>query len=203
MIKQGILEIVKTAVFDTLFIPENLSRGKGMLFVIPVGQYAGRTTKQFEDTSMLMAGCLPAPHKFLMRKITLGFYREGDVYIPTSHRIWMGASFLLESCGKLLAQGKLVDYASEICLHEARRLNDCVYEGKKGGEWFNRGDSPEGDAAADEFEKEVKRESVWPENPWLIETLQPFLMRVEIPQPGNAPVTLCASLEGYLARAVV
>lgn len=48
-------------------------------------------------------------------------------------------------------------------------------------EWFNRGDSPEGDAAVDEFEKEVKRESVWPENPWLIETLQPFLMRVGDP----------------------
>jgi hypothetical protein len=194
--RQGILELVKSAVFDTLFVPENLHNGKGLMFTIPYGQYAGRSIKDYQHTSMQCAAMLPAPQKFLVQKIRLGFYGYHG-FIPTSHRIWQG-TFVLEASGLKIAAGTLLDYASEGCWEEAQRLNQFVDgNSKKGGEPL-----PQDDATLALFQRVIEGRRD-PSIVTLLEQQQCFDLTVNIYEPGNAPVIFVASMEGILARAVV
>lgn len=198
MIKQGVMELVKTAVFDTLFVPENLCSGRALMFVIPYGHYAGREIKQFDHTSMLVSGAMECPNKFIALKLRLGFYDHSG-FISTEERIWQGV-FSFETLGKIVLSGKLTDYASEGCWEEAKRLNHSVVEGRLGGESI-----PDDDPAAN-----LSKELLWgksgDDNPRIIaflEQSQPFSMEVRLEHPGNFPVTFVASFEGIKARAIV
>ncbi len=67
MPKPGVLQLVYDCLFDTVFLPENIGANLTYLFVIPIGNYAGRRLKQPSDTNMVCSGMLPAPEKFLIR----------------------------------------------------------------------------------------------------------------------------------------
>jgi len=207
-IKQGFLELVRSVVFDTLFVPENIVRGKSTLFVIPFGQYAGRTIKTLDHTSMLQCGMLDSPKKFLIRKLRIGFYDSAERFIPVSHRIWMGG-FALETMGKPIIEGKLTDYASEGCWEDAKHLNNFVDQHqKRGGQELPKND-PEGRLFQDVIDGKFsygpngEKPYVLPNIIELLEQQQPFHMTIYMDEPGNVPVVFCASMEGILARAVV
>lgn len=203
-------------VFDTLFLPENLSPGdggfgswpvgRGILFVIPLGQYAGRTIKQWAHTSMLQCGCLDLPKSFLIQKIRLGIYQHqvssegfnpGEMgrFLPTSDRLWLSSKFTLEKMRKVIAEGSLAKYASEDCWEDARAINEMVFDQKSGGVPLATED-PAGEA----FWRTRQHE---PENPWLIREQEPFHMYVDFPEAINTPMTFVACLEGIMARAIV
>lgn len=63
---EGYLEEVSDSLYDTVTITPARSH-RYMLFHTPVGQNA----KTWADTNMVIAGCLPAPNKFICERIRM------------------------------------------------------------------------------------------------------------------------------------
>ena len=196
VMKQGVLEIVKDSIYDTLFIPENLVNGRGVLFCIPLGQYAGRIIKQYEHTNVLCAGMLPAPNKFLVQSIHCCIL-SGTMLIPTADRIW-DATFTLESMMKAVLTCPLRDIADDDTMfliakepentddkgiHEQVELANAYWRAHRFGE--------------------TSDETVPEPNPLFFDTCQNFIGRIKFEHPINVPLSVVIALKGLSARAVL
>ncbi len=95
--------------YDTLFLPENMPANRAHLFVIPVGQYAGRKIKMFEHTNMFIPGSLPMPESFALREIRCAFYQNGEYIEPP-----MGALHL-DLLGRRVTSFPLSAITSDTC----------------------------------------------------------------------------------------
>ena len=115
MVQQGILKAQPGLIYDTLFMPENLSSGFARAFCIPLGQYAGRAIKQLEHTNMLCAGMLPSPEKFLLKKISCAF-RDDCGYINPTNRPWKGSLFFDKLMQTIVPRQELRRFADETLL---------------------------------------------------------------------------------------
>jgi hypothetical protein len=88
----GILEVLDDLVFDTLhtLAPRVGTRDREYMFVIPYGAIIqtndGPRTKEYAETSLCTAGCLPAPQKFAIRAIRCAFI--GRKIVPVSSRFY-------------------------------------------------------------------------------------------------------------------
>jgi hypothetical protein len=75
--RTGHIEVLKGRIYDTLFLPDNMPNDKGYLFLLPLGQYAGRKIKQIEHTNMLQPGMI-FPESFSIRQLKCAFYQGGE-----------------------------------------------------------------------------------------------------------------------------
>jgi len=103
------VEILKSKLYDTLFLPENLVKGKGHLFAVPIGQYAGRKIKSWEHTNLLCAGAMDAPRSFVMRQVRCAFYQGGEFISP------MAGVLRFQQLGKSAKAFNLESITSEGC----------------------------------------------------------------------------------------
>ncbi len=122
MIRQGLMRFIKDCIFDTAFLPENVSAGRVMMFVIPVGQYAGRQIKNYHHTNMLQGGMMCAPEKFFIDSLHTSFVRS-DLYgkdfwaeeIPQQSKLWDG-TLRLDSLGRTVREWQLRDLIDLKCV---------------------------------------------------------------------------------------
>lgn len=87
--QSGTYKILKDHIYDTLFLPENMPDHIAYLFIIPLGQYAGRKIKMHDHTNMVLGGCLPAPERFSLREIKCAFYQGGEFIEPFPGKIYV------------------------------------------------------------------------------------------------------------------
>jgi len=192
---QGQLELVKSTVFDTVVLPENLRNGKSILFSIPMGQWDGRKCKQQEDTSMLMACCLPCPQKFLVRKLRFGLFdSKKSLSLPDA------AEFDFRISMRTWCSGFAAAYQDATCWKDA--IKNCKYtdpETKKYGGYFLNDQSE-----ISLFERCIagQEHAVVGKPPWLIETMECFTLCVKFPHDFHREATFVAALEGICARAI-
>lgn len=187
MIKQGILDIVHDVIYDTLFMPENLHQGRAMMFVIPLGQYAGRLVKQQEHTNMLQGGMMDAPKKFLIKNFHCALIddSQGDPrFVPTSHSLWNG-KLHLESMGRRVRSFHLRAVADEKTLRLIKE--------------------PQREVSKEELEQ-MEREMHWTSDQGpsdlLLEQCASFSVVTEFSQPINVPLRFVVALTGFLAQPV-
>jgi hypothetical protein len=193
---QGMLEIVKDVVFDTLFVPENLRGGKGHLFCIPLGQYAGRQIKQYEDTSMLMAGSLPSPHKFLVRSFHCYLFDPDGGLIALGDRAWDGTFALDISC-KRVKECSLRDMADANISHIIRsETRDCKHYNVQELE------TPTTKKDVAEFEAAISGNLPQRKDLFLIETMEAFTGSATFDYPTIVPLKAVFAMNGILGRAV-
>jgi hypothetical protein len=192
----GALEIVRDVVFDTLYAPENLHGGKGCIFCIPVGQYAaGRQVKQYDDTSMLMAGMLPSPCKFLIQSFHCHlFYPDGGL-IPMGDHAWEG-TFSMEINCRVVKELRLRDMADADVSHIIRRaLRD--------QKWYNVQELENPLMDKSEFESAIAGKLRDRKDLFLIETCEAFIGRVAFAHEIRVPLKAIFALNGICARAIV
>ena len=187
--------MVRDVVFDTLYAPENLRNGKGALFSIPVGQYGGprAQTKGYEDTSMLMAGMLPSPHKFLIQSLHCQLFDTDGGYIPTDDHVWDG-TFALEINCKLTKICQLREIADANITHiiKSKVVNQKYYN-------IQEIENPLQDYS--ELEQAVHGQ-LKRRDRYLIETCECFTGRVTFDHPIRVPLKAVFALNGICARAV-
>lgn len=175
MIKQGVLEIFKSRIYDTVFLPENVRLGQARAFTIPYGQYAGRVLKQKTETNMQICGMLPAPEKFVIERLCCAL-RDGCGYIGTANRWWDGV-IELETCGKRIIGGALRDFDDQKLLkriHEERIP----------------------------FDREMNYEDLATHGDMLLDQCQPFSCSIHFDHEVNVPMELVIALEGIHLVAV-
>jgi hypothetical protein len=189
------MEIVRDVVFDTLYAPENLRNGRGALFSIPVGQYGGprAQTKGYEDTSMLMAGCLPSPHKFLVHSLHCQLFDPDGGYISVDDHVWDGTLALEINC-RVMKICQLREIADANITHILKsKVVNCKYYN------IQEIENPLQDFS--EMEQAVRGELKRSDR-YLIETMQFFTGRVTFDHPIRVPMKAVFALNGICARAV-
>lgn len=188
------LEIVRDAIFDTLFLPENLRAGKGILFCIPLGQYAGRQLKGYEHTSMYCAGMLDAPKKFLVQSIHCHLFDPDGGLIPLTDRVWDG-SFALEISGKRVVERPLREMADANILRIIRNeTRDQKYYNVQELENPLKDNSEFYQAMHGKLERTDR---------FFIEQCECFTGEAFFARSINVPLTAIFALNGILGRAIV
>jgi hypothetical protein len=191
----SMMELVRDVVFDTLYAPENLRNGKGALFSIPVGQYGGprAQTKGYEDTSMLMAGMLPSPHKFLIQSLHCHLFDPDGGHIPVSDYVWDG-TLALEINYKVMKICHLREIADANIAHiiKSKVVDQKYYN-------IQEIENPLQDFS--EMEQAV-RGQLKRSDRYLIETMECFTGRVTFDHPIRVPMKAVFALNGICARAV-
>jgi hypothetical protein len=100
-IQTHLLEIMRDVVYDR----ETLGNRYKRLFCIPVGGMFtphNRTAiiKNWEMTNMVMACCLPAPNRFMIKAIRCVFLESNGSPVPVTDPIYWQASLTLRVCMK-------------------------------------------------------------------------------------------------------
>jgi hypothetical protein len=113
-------KVMRNVLFDTIFIPENISSNRvALAFQIPMHSYAGRCLKSQQDTNMLCPGMMPAPEKFAVEKLSLAL-KDSAGWIDTVNRWWDG-TISLEVNRAEQVSGLLRDFADRELLDAIKK----------------------------------------------------------------------------------